>query len=248
MKDLLAHTPRIVMNDKEKAQRAALDRAARPRLAATLVLLCGPKDNPRILMGQRASRHDFMPSVYVFPGGRVDRSDHYMPYAGDLSARTETVLESAYAPRRARALVLATLRETYEETGLMLGRTKSTNRNPKDPSWQAFVDKGLMPDVTDIEVFGRAITPPHRHKRFDTWFFAKRVMDEMMDITSDSKELLNVDWFTFEQIEDLKTHRATDMMLAVLKQFLSYDTAPRDIFFSRMVRGKFVQSDYPAAE
>ena len=236
------------MNDKEKAQRAELSRAAKPRIASTIVLYTGPKDNPRILMGQRASRHDFMPSVFVFPGGRVDRSDSYAPFAGDLSPRTETILESVYSPRKARAVALATLRETYEETGLMLGKAETTAKNPKDPSWQAFIDKGLLPDLSGVEVFGRAITPPHRHKRFDTWFFIRRVSEDMMAMPSDSIELLNVDWFTFDQIEDLKTHRATDMMLEVLKHYLSHDTAPREIFYSRMVRGEYLQSSFPITE
>jgi len=52
---------------------------------------------------RKGSNHDFMPSVYVFPGGRVDRGDSYAPYAGDLSPRTETILEAACSPRQARA-------------------------------------------------------------------------------------------------------------------------------------------------
>lgn len=238
--------PKIIMNAHEKALRVALPRAVKPRLAATLVLLHGPKSNPRILMGQRAKRHDFMPSVYVFPGGRVDRSDSYMPYVGSLSPRTETILETVYSPRRARATILATIRETFEETGLMLGRKATTTRNLKDESWQAFVDAGVLPDISDIEVFGRAITPPHRHKRFDTWFFVHHILGDIPPSAQDSKELQNVSWFTFDEIENLKTHRATDMMLAVLKQFLSYDTAPRHIFFSRMMRGAYLQDTFPA--
>lgn len=238
--------PKLVMTDKERAQRAALPRAARAKLAATIVLICGPKDNPRILMGQRASRHDFMPSVYVFPGGRVDRGDSYAAYEGDLSPRTETILEAAYSPRRARALVLAAIRETYEETGLCLTRPLSgPAKSISHPSWRALAAKDQTADMDGIEVFGRAITPPHRHKRFDTWFFVKDMNCETPPPASDSNELLNVDWFTFDQIEDLKTHRATDMMLMVLKKYLSHDTAPRRIFFNHMRRGKFIQADFP---
>ena len=236
--------PKLVMTDKEKTQRAELARAPRPKLASTIVLWHGPKDNPRILMGQRASRHDFMPSVYVFPGGRVDRGDSYAPYTRDLSPRTETILEAAYAPRRARALTLAAIRETYEETGLMLGRTDAFTKNLKHPTWDAFRQAGIVPDLSDVEVFGRAITPPHRHKRFDTWFFVKEITGTRPDI-SDSVELLNVGWFTFGEIAALKTHRATDMMLMVLKKYMSRNTAPPTIFFSHMIGGKFVQMDFP---
>ncbi len=240
--------PEIVMTDKEKAQRAALSRAVNPKLASTIVLTYGPKNNPKILMGQRAKRHDFMPSVFVFPGGRVDRGDSYAPYEGDLSLRTETILEAAYAPRRARAAVLAAIRETYEETGLLLTANQKPNKHINHPTWRALAGLNQTADLSGVEVFGRAITPPHRHKRFDTWFFHKHIYGNKPPQVSDSKELLNVDWFTFDEIEALKTHRATDMMLVVLKQFLSYDTAPYDVFFSRMVRGKFHQGHFPHSE
>lgn len=239
--------PKIVMTEKEKAQRAAMPRAVKPKRAATIVLIQGGKDNPRILMGQRGKGHDFMPSIYVFPGGRVDRSDSYAPYTGSLSPRTESILEAAYAPRAARALLLTAIRETYEETSLILGRKEQSSKNMTDPSWRDILDHGFMPDLSGIEVFGRAITPPHRHKRFDTWFFVKHLEGDVAD-TADSAELLNVDWFTFDEIDALKTHRATDMMLQVLKKYLSRDTAPRKIFYSRMARGKYVMSDFPMEE
>ena len=48
----------------------------------------------------------------------------------------------------------------------------------------------LTPSLDGIEVFGRAITPPHRHKRFDAWFFIKniRTQKRLPDI-SDTAEL-----------------------------------------------------------
>jgi len=239
--------PEIVMTPKEKAQRAALPRAVKPKRAATIVLIQGDTDNPRILMGQRGKGHDFMPSVYVFPGGRVDRADSYAPYSGELSPRTQSILQAAYAPRAAKALLLAAIRETFEETSLILGKKEKTSKTMTHTSWQEFMDKGSIPDLSGIEVFGRAITPPHRHKRFDTWFFVKHLEGNIAD-TADSAELLNVGWFTFDQIDALNTHRATDMMLQVLKKYLSHDTAPRKIFYSRMARGKYVMSDFPIVD
>ena len=233
-----------ILNAKEKALRNALPRAARPKLASTIVLTHGPKDNPKILMGQRASRHDFMPSIFVFPGGRVDRGDSYAPFTGDFSMRTQRILEAAYAPRRARAIGLAAIRETYEETGLMLGVEKPFNRNINNVSWDAFREAGIMPDLSGIEVFGRAVTPPHRHKRFDTWFFVKHLDGERPQ-AQDSAELLGVDWFSFEEIEDLKTHRATDMMLTVLKDYFKHPKPPSELFYSRWQGGKFALTYEP---
>ncbi len=238
------------LTERERELRDALPRPARPKKAATIMLWRGPKGNPSILMGKRASRHDFMPSVYVFPGGRVDRADSYAGSTGQMSARTAAVLAAAYSPRRARAVVLAAVRETYEETALMLGapsaRTyNSPSRNPKNASYQAFFDAGQAPDISGIEVVGRAVTPPRRHKRFDTWFFAKD-MNGADDISvSDSRELLDVGWFTLEQIKALKTHVATETMLTVLARFLVQDNPPPKIFFMRRERSGFTTGLFP---
>ena len=233
------------LTDAERKKRNELKRASRPRVASTLVLTCGSGPNLKILMGQRSKKHDFMPSVYVFPGGRVDRADSFAKYAGDLSPRTERILEAAYKPRRARAVALACVRETYEETGLMLGQASDTPRNLTHASYDAFREAGQLPDLTGIEVFGRAVTPPHRHKRFDAWFFVKHLGEQVPTQISDSSELQNVGWFTFKQIEKHETQRATEMMLQVLKRFLKADRHPDRIFYSRAIRGDYKTLQFP---
>ncbi|MDB2439221.1 NUDIX hydrolase [Hellea sp.] len=246
MKDLSPKSlGEIRMTDAERDKRRDLIRAPRPRIASTIVLTHGPRDNPRILMGQRSKKHDFMPSVYVFPGGRVDRGDSYVDYTGELSPRTQTIMEAAFTPRKARAVVLASVRETYEETSLLLGQTGQTMRNHRDPSWDAFRHAGLKPDLDGIEVFGRAITPPHRHKRFDAWFFIKHLETPELPQIADSAELLNVGWFTFDEIQALELQRATQMMLKVLEQYLSYDRPPAHIFFSHAKHGKILTDSFP---
>lgn len=236
---------KMKISKDEHAKRKELTHAPRPRLASTLVLTCGLGKDLRILMGQRSKRHDFMPSVYVFPGGRVDRADSYAKYAGDLSPRTERILEAAYSPRRARAVVLASIRETWEETGLMIGTDAASNRNLNNASYDDFKRAGQLPDLNDVEVFGRAVTPPHRHKRFDAWFFVKHLGERPLPPISDSSELLNVGWFTFEEIKALETQRATDMMLQVLERYLKADRLPENIFYSRAIRGEYKMLQFP---
>ena len=229
----------------EKAQRAELGRAARPRIAATICLTHGPRDNPHILMGKRSARHDFMPSVYVFPGGRVDRADSYAEHLGDLTPRNARILEAAFAPRKARAVMLAAIRETYEETSLFLAQKAQATKNINHPSWDAFRKAGLKADISNIDVFGRAVTPPHRHKRFDAWFFHKDMGHGPLPVIKDSAELLGVGWFTFDQIKELELQRATKMMLNVLQDYLKQGRPPRDIFYSYARNGKYLSETFP---
>ena len=57
----------------------------RPKDAATLILTRGG-DRPEVLMGRRAPGHVFMASKWVFPGGRIDRSDFTAASNGELSS------------------------------------------------------------------------------------------------------------------------------------------------------------------
>ena len=222
--------------------------APRPKLASTIVLLREVNGQSQILMGKRSARHDFMPSVYVFPGGRVDPCDSYAPALDHPNARTQEILEAAMTPARARACVLAAVRETYEETSLVLGEEYEDAPNAiNDPSWKDFHKAGYLPSLSNIEVFGRAITPPHRNKRFDTWFFLAR-LDEQAAARpfQNSAELVDTGWFTFVQMKDLDMHRATQMMLEQLEIYLGYDNPPSDIFFSRAMRGAFSFTRFPS--
>lgn len=55
--------------------------ALKPRHAATLIIVRTDGPQPRLLMGRRNRGHTFMPDKWVFPGGRVDRTDYDAPSA-----------------------------------------------------------------------------------------------------------------------------------------------------------------------
>ena len=93
----------------------------RPRDAATLIVV-RKGARPTVLMGRRAPGHVFMASKWVFPGGRIERADFTAAAASDLDPDSAARLQAEIAPRRARALALAAVRETFEETGLRLAR------------------------------------------------------------------------------------------------------------------------------
>ena len=96
----------------------------RPKDAATLIIIDRQDRTPKVLMGRRHPGHKFMPGKFVFPGGRIEPGDRSMSVAGTLHARAEQALMARVqrpSAQRSRALALAAIRETFEETGLLLG-------------------------------------------------------------------------------------------------------------------------------
>jgi len=93
----------------------------RPKDAATLILIRPAGKTVEVLMGKRSGRHSFMPDKYVFPGGRVDPGDGRIPAITELHERSAEQLAIG-TRRKARAFALAAVRETFEETGLIVGK------------------------------------------------------------------------------------------------------------------------------
>src|SRR5271156_5915221 len=114
-------------NRTDRLTRAARDRSfanLRPRDSATLILIDRSESVPKVLLGRRHERHKFLPGKFVFPGGRVEKTDRLMTIAAPLHGRdTERLMQQVQRPSSAKAagFALAAIRETYEETGMMLG-------------------------------------------------------------------------------------------------------------------------------
>src|SRR3978361_233562 len=86
----------------------------RPVDAATLILIDRSGAAPKVLVGKRHDKVVFMPGKFVFPGGRVDKSDHKIPVAAPIPNALEANLLKG-SPKitlsRARALTIAAIRE-----------------------------------------------------------------------------------------------------------------------------------------
>src|SRR6266852_5102012 len=96
----------------------------RPKDAATLILVDRSGALPKVLLGKRHQKHKFMPGRYVFPGGRVDPIDRRMPVARPLDSHAQANLMKRLqraSAAKAQAFALAAIRETFEETGLLIG-------------------------------------------------------------------------------------------------------------------------------
>lgn len=196
--------------------------------AASLVLIDRRQDEPRILMGRRSAKHKFMPSYYVFPGGRVDYSDRFAPFARDYAQDTLDLLMQQMRGRatalRARMMGIAAIRETYEEAGLMLGGKTAPARRPAQAAWQAFFEAGLMPDLSPLSYIARAITPPGQNRRFDTRFFmADADAFPSGQTPRSSDELEDVQWVRLGDIDALPLHFITRRIIMAVEQVLAHD-------------------------
>lgn len=223
-------SPHLATPEPAQPRKAA---ALRPRNAATLMVIDRRTRSPKVLMGRRHAGLAFMPGKFVFPGGRIEPGDRHMPVAGALSARAEAALAAQVVrpPHHlGRSLALAAIRETFEETGLLLGtRDYGPPESVPEGPWTAFRDNGVLPDLEAMRLVARAITPPGRPRRFDTRFFAverSAVAAEKPGIVTPDSELVELVWVSLAQARKLDLPRITGVILGDLEAQIAGGFAP----------------------
>lgn len=223
--------------------------AVQPRDAATLILVDRAGPVPKVLLGRRHDKLKFMPGKFVFPGGRVEPKDAAMPVARPLHPHDERQLMAHTkrpTARRARAIALAAIRETFEETGLLLGsRDGGDQKMPDTPGgpWEGFVQAGLYPDLGAVQFIGRAITPPGRPRRFDTRFFAAdytSVGHKIDGVVGPDAELVELVWLPLGEAQHLDMPQITTVMLEELESRIADGFGHNlPVPFYRMIRRYF---------
>lgn len=129
------------------------------------------RGEPEILIGRRPARMGFLPGIHVVPGGRVDTTDRI-----ELGQPHPEVARYLGGPNPAM-FIQAALRETFEETGLLVGRPGTLPADGSQPPfgdgplWSAYAKAGLAPDLASFDYLCRAITPVTSRRRFNTRFF-----------------------------------------------------------------------------
>ncbi len=237
--DLLALDPSA---ERDMPYRAgspnAPARAPRPKDAATLILIQHTHAGPKILMGRRASGHSFMPDKYVFPGGKVDRSDRFVEAHDELSAQSAEDLSKANKTRHPRAFALAAIRETWEETGLLIGKPGALAVRTLDAGWTSFAAAGVAPHLRPLHFFARAITPPQRHKRFDARFFIANADEALYDMrpARDGAEMEDLRWFSLDEAFTLDLPNVTRFILSEVQTRLKTPEKPHAPAFLRWGR------------
>jgi 8-oxo-dGTP pyrophosphatase MutT (NUDIX family) len=241
------------MNDAPtpSSPAAARPRALRPRDAATLIIVDRGHDEPRVLMGKRHAGHRFMPGKFVFPGGAVEPGDRRMSVAGPLAVEVEAKLLARMrrpTSSRARALALAAIRETFEETGLAIGVADvGKPENPPPGAWERFAATGVYPALDRLDLLARAITPPGRPKRFDARFFvvdANAIAGRVEGVIHPEAELVELVWTPLAAAQNLNLPDITRRVLEDLEEALKSGMDPwRPRPFYRRIGNAFLRED-----
>jgi 8-oxo-dGTP pyrophosphatase MutT (NUDIX family) len=166
--------------------------AAAPRDASTVVLLRDSADGLLVYLLRRVTSMPFAPGAYVFPGGSVDRrdGDRDVAWAGPPAADWAAAFGADETV--ARELVCAAVRETFEESGVLLAGpaedaiVPDTVADDWEADRQALLDRslslaemlarrGLVLRADLLRPWAHWITPEIEERRYDTRFFVAAV-------------------------------------------------------------------------
>lgn len=231
---------------RELSAQGGTDAPTLVRDAATLIIV--DESGPRFLMGQRGGRHVFMAGRFVFPGGRVDDCDRDLaaasPLSGDVLERLTGDVAPGFTGLDAAALAFAAIRETFEETGVLVGEERPFGA-AMPPAFAAFAERGLSPAAGALVPVARAITPAGAPRRFDTRFFVISAssiagITETFDPPTD--ELERIGWVSAGALDD---HSIAPITRTVLGEVMarmkdgSWRDASMKMPFYRVVDGGF---------
>jgi 8-oxo-dGTP pyrophosphatase MutT (NUDIX family) len=159
-----------------------------PRDASTVVVVRDGAEGLEAYLLRRQQSMKFAPGMYVFPGGGVDETDTNtdVPWAGD----PPPVWAERFGctEQTARGLVCAAVRETFEESGVLLAGpdAHSVVADTSGPEWQSarlalearefsfaefLLKQGLVLRADLLGAWAHWITPAFEPRRFDTRFF-----------------------------------------------------------------------------
>jgi 8-oxo-dGTP pyrophosphatase MutT (NUDIX family) len=220
----------------------------KPRDSATLILIDRAHAVPKVLLGRRHLRHRFMPGKFVFPGGRIEPTDRQMASLAPLQERYVTRLMRRVrrpSPAKAAGFALAAVRETYEETGLMLGGRSDHPITTPPGEWEAFAKAGILPDLSAVHFIARAITPPKRPLRFDSRFFAADVsaIGHRIDgVVGPDAELVELVWLPINEARSLDMPGITAVVLEELQDRIAAGMSnDQPVPLYRMLHKRFVR-------
>lgn len=207
---------------------------AEPRDAATVVLLRPGVDGSEVYLLRRQTSMAFAGGMCVFPGGGVDPRD-FDPPPDEGPGLVERGLWSGPTPAewaerlgcdeaKARALVCAAVRETFEESSVLLAGASADEvvadttgdeweadrvaLETRELSMTAFLEKRSLVLRTDLlGAWAGWLTPVFEPRRYRTWFFVAHLPEGQ--VTRDvSTESSSVTWAgALEAVEQVEAEQ-----------------------------------------
>ena len=180
--------------------------------AATVMLVRDDATSLEVFLLERHIDSDFVGGAWVFPGGKVDEADTRLPSTA-LAGNPPPALVEQVGDRSATALCVAAIRETFEESGVLLARTgkcsvtdadlgsdsylsarqKLADRHSKW-NWTGWLeDERLQLDLSALVWWSWWVTPIGLNRRFDTKFFVA-TLPEGQVAAHDNIETTNSRW------------------------------------------------------
>jgi 8-oxo-dGTP pyrophosphatase MutT (NUDIX family) len=201
------------------------------RDAATVILLRDGPSGLEVWLLTRVTQMVFAAGMAVFPGGRLDDADADVPFAAGAEARTAA--QFGCDAVQARALLGGAVRETFEETGVLLtlpSADLSDARTDVEAGRVSFGEllrtNGLTADAEALHPWSRWVTPAGEVRRYDARFFIG-VMPEGVEAQDVTTESSSAGWFGVgaalesAQRGELGMLPPTIMTLASLARYLS---------------------------
>lgn len=161
-----------------------------------------------VFMIRRHAKSSVLGGAYVFPGGKVDAADfsaHLLNRVdADLGQLIAQLNEHDLSEQAAAALYIAAIRETFEESGVLLTHTPlpgglAAQESAVAQNFATLVEQhAITLAVQDLVPFSRWITPKMpsvMSKRFDTRFFL--VKDPQFQVAKhDNHEAVDSAWLS----------------------------------------------------
>ena len=186
--------------------------AVTARPASTILLLRdGAEQEIEVFMMVRHHEIEFSSGALVFPGGSVDASDR------EIIARPELYADSEGSDAAALSFRIAAIRETFEESGILLARPRGSNNlieakqaaqiaashraalSERKTTFLKIIDAtGMVLALDELVPYAHWVTPEGMSKRFDTWFFLAAAPPEQLG-AHDGRESTDSLWLSARQ-------------------------------------------------
>jgi len=198
--------PQLVAHAREFAEGRRTP--AEPRDAATVILMRASADGPSVYLLRRQTSMAFAGGMCVFPGGGVDPRDFDSSVAWAGRPPGLWAAQLGTSEEMARALVCAAVRETFEESGVLLAGPSGSEvvADTTGDDWEAdrralegkelaftsFLERrGLVLRTDLLGVWSAWCTPEFEPRRFRTWFFVAALPpgQRTRDVSSESSSV-----------------------------------------------------------